>query len=181
MQGTALDAIYIYNYYWSAPDPRWPPQPRRARTAHAPHPAGPCPFKGHAARPRRKCPVSIPEVASPASNTGSSGRGRLARFPRGRCFPALCPAPPSLALCVLLRERLPLPSASFRIPRLSLPLRGELMVERECGPAGGALAAARRSARPTSGSLCPEGSGLFMARPRRARQEGGGGGAALPR
>lgn len=131
--------------------------------------------------PRRKCPVSIPEVASPASNTGSSGRGRLARFPRGRCFPALCPAPPSLALCVLLRERLPLPSASFRIPRLSLPLRGELMVERECGPAGGALAAARRSARPTSWSLCPEGSGLFMARPRRARQEGGGGGAALPR
>lgn len=130
---------------------------------------------------RRKCPVSVPEVASPASNTGSSGRGRLALFPRGRCFPALCPAPPSLALCVLLRERLPLPSSSFRIPRLSLPLRGELMVERECGPAGGALAAARRSARPTSGSLCPEGSGLFMARPRRARREGGGGGAALPR
>lgn len=129
---------------------------------------------------RRKCLFSVPEVASPTNKPGSSGRGRLAGFPHGLCFPALCPAPRSLALCVLLREGLPLPSASFRIPRPSLPPRGELLVERECGPAGGELAAERRSARLTSGSLCPEPSGLFMARPRRAQREGGGG-AALPR
>lgn len=147
---------------------------RRARVLLKDMPLAPA---GSARSPYRKW-LHLPVTPVLPGGAGSPGSRAAAAFRR-----SAPPRPrlPSVSFSGSAFLFLPLPSASFHIPRLSLPLRGELMVERECGPAGGALAAARRSARPTSGSLCPEGSGLFMARPRRARQEGGGGGAALPR